>query len=138
VQSRVVGTKDVTHRNLPRTVRRAQHLRRQMTDAERHLWLRLRRRQLHGIHIRKQVPIGPYVVDFACLSIGLVIEVDGGQHSWRSRDDSRRTKWLEAHGYRVLRFWNNDVLGNIDGVLQVIEGFLNPLPRDRGRVRGGG
>jgi len=92
-----------------------------MTDAEQLLWAKLRRDQIDGLAFRKQVPIGPYVADFACLSLKLVIEVDGGQHNERKAQDDKRTAWLEAQGYRVLRFWNNDVLGNIDGVLEAIQ-----------------
>ena len=92
-----------------------------MTDAEQLLSAKLRRDQIDGLAFRKQVPIGPYVADFACLSLKLVIEVDGGQHNERKTQDDKRTTWLEAQGYRVLRFWNNDVLGNIDGVLEVVQ-----------------
>ena len=131
-------TRGAKYRNQQRTVGRAQHLRRQMTDAELALWSHLRRRQLHGLQFRKQVPIGSYVADFACLAINLVIEVDGGQHSWRATADLKRTKWFEARGYRVLRFWNNDVLSNIEGVLAVIEGSLHSPPPRPGEGEGGG
>ena len=116
---------------------RARRLRRNPTDAERKLWSLLRRRQLAGHRFRKQVPLGPYIVDFACLAKKLVVEVDGGQHSTRVARDRTRSDWLEARGYRVLRFWNNDVLTNPDGVLQTIQLALssgtpphpNPPPR---------
>ena len=98
----------------------ARHLRKNLTDAERRLWLRLRQRQLHGFRFRRQVPLGPYVVDFACLAEKLVIEVAGGQHGNRIGRDETRTAWLAASGFRVLRFWNNDVLANTEGVLQTI------------------
>jgi len=86
------------------------------TDAEIRLWSRLRRKQLEGFRFRRQHPMGPYVVDFFCPEAKLIVEVDGGQHA-ESAGDVRRTRWLEAHGYRVIRFWNNDVLGNTEGVL---------------------
>jgi very-short-patch-repair endonuclease len=98
----------------------ARALRRNPTDAEQRLWSRLRRRQLDGCRFRREVPLGPYVVDFACLAARLVIEVDGGQHSWRAEEDATRSSSLEANGFRVLRFWNNDVHGNLEGVLETI------------------
>jgi very-short-patch-repair endonuclease len=97
---------------------RARELRRNMTDAERALWRRLRRGTLGG-KFRRQAPVGQYIVDFACLEARLVVEVDGGQHA-ESRGDDERDRWLASQGFRVLRFWNNDVLGNIRGVLEVI------------------
>jgi very-short-patch-repair endonuclease len=111
-------------RNRARTVKRAKALRRDMTDAELKLWAKLRRDQVEGLAFRKQVPIGPYVADFACLTRKLVIEVDGGQHDARKAEDDARTRWLESQGYRVLRFWNNEVLGNCEGVLTVIVAAL--------------
>jgi very-short-patch-repair endonuclease len=98
----------------------ARRLRRDQTDAERKLWFRLRDRRLGGLKFRRQVPIDHYVVDFCCESARLIVELDGGQHALRSEADAARTKTLEARGYLVLRFWNNDVLQNTDGVLQNI------------------
>ncbi len=101
---------------------RARELRRNQTRAEAKLWSALRNRQLSGLKFRRQVPLGPYVVDFFCLSASVVVEVDGGQHGspeGRSQDTGR-THWLEAEGYRVLRFWNNEVSDNLEGVLAVI------------------
>jgi very-short-patch-repair endonuclease len=95
-----------------------------MTKPERYLWRALRS-AFPGIHWRKQAPFGPYVVDFCCHSARLIIEVDGGQHARATDHDAERTRFLEAQGYRVLRFWNNDVLGNSDGVLQRIAHFLS-------------
>jgi very-short-patch-repair endonuclease len=95
-----------------------------MTEAERVLWAILRRKQLEGHRFRKQVPIGKYIVDFACLEKGLIVEVDGGQHAINQDDDKTRDAWLEREGYRVLRFWNNDVLSNRNGVLQRISEAL--------------
>jgi very-short-patch-repair endonuclease len=84
----------------------------------------LRRKQIEGHRFRRQVPIGHYIADFACLAARLIIEVDGGQHTVDVERDARRTAWLESQNFRVLRFWNNDVLGNSDGVLQTIESAL--------------
>jgi very-short-patch-repair endonuclease len=92
-------------------------LRHRSTDAERRLWRHLRDRRLGGFKFRRQVPIGTYVVDFLCHEAQLVVEVDGGQHAKATVKDARRTAYLSAKGYRVLRFWNNDVLGNTEGVL---------------------
>ena len=89
-----------------------------MTDAERNLWSRLGNRQLENTKFVKQPPIGPYVVDFAARSLRLAIELDGGQHS--ESKDAERTKVIEEHGYHILRFWNNDVMDNIEGVLETI------------------
>ena len=92
----------------------------------------LRRKQLDGYRFRRQVPLGPYVVDFACLAERLVIEVDGGQHAVEAAKDACRTQWLEDNDFRVLRFWNNEVLGHPEGVIQVIQSTLadedTPLP----------
>ena len=119
-------------RNRKHTVKRAKELRRNMTEAEKLLWSRIRRDQIDGLPFRKQVPIRPYIADFACLPIKLVIEVDGGQHDARKAQDDARTAWLESQDHRVLRFWNNDVLGNIDGVLQVIVGVVREMRSSRG------
>ena len=102
----------------------ARALRRNPTDAEQRLWSRLRRRQLDGWRFRRQAPLGPYVVDFACPAARLVIEVDGDQHSWRAEQDAARTSWPEANGFQVLRFWNDEVLASTDGVLQTIRRAL--------------
>ena len=103
---------------------RARGLRQRQTDAERLLWSRLRGRALEGFKVRRQHPVGPFVADFACLEARLVIEVDGGQHAERATSDAQRTAYLQAEGFRVLRFWNADVLGNLDGVLEVIAATL--------------
>jgi very-short-patch-repair endonuclease len=96
----------------------ARDLRQQMTDAERFLWSRLRRRFL-GTKFRRQVPLGPFIVDFACMRRKLVIEVDGGQHL-ESVADAARDRWLAENGFQVLRFWNHEVLQNLEGVLERI------------------
>ncbi len=102
----------------------ARKLRGTMTDAERRLWSHLRASQLGGIKFTRQMPIGDFVVDFACRSARIAIELDGGQHSGSLADDAR-TQVIEAYGYRVIRFWNNDVLQNTDGVLLTILEELN-------------
>jgi len=106
----------------------ARKLRHYQTDAERALWFRLRDRRLRGLKFRRQVPIDRYVVDFCCDAARLIVELDGGQHAERSREDAERTAALEARGYLVLRFWNNDVLRNMDGVVESIVETLNPRP----------
>jgi very-short-patch-repair endonuclease len=90
-----------------------------MTDAERKLWYTLRDRRFAGFKFRRQVPIGRYIVDFVCFEERLVIEVDGGQHADSLRDQ-RRDRWITANGFRVLRFWNNEVLTNLEGVMTVL------------------
>ncbi|HWV97457.1 MAG TPA: DUF559 domain-containing protein [Xanthobacteraceae bacterium] len=113
-------------RSIDRRVPRARQLRQNPTDAERKLWQRLR--ALPGAaHFRRQATIGPYFADFACHTNRLVIEIDGGQHA-ESAADRERTRDLNARGYRVLRFWNNDVHGNIDGVLEIIIDALHVAP----------
>jgi very-short-patch-repair endonuclease len=99
---------------------RARALRANPTDAERKLWTVLRNRQTAGCRFRRQAPIGRYIVDFVCFERGLVVEVDGGQHAIEAERDDVRSAWLESQGYRVLRFWNNEVLENADGVAAAI------------------
>ena len=107
---------------------RARRLRKEMTDAERALWARLRRRQLNGFPFRRQYPLGRYIVDFVCLAQRLVIELDGGQHSVQQDYDAKRTAWLEKQGYRVIRFWDNDVLLETDTVVASIFEALGATP----------
>src|SRR5690242_17101554 len=99
---------------LPRD--RARALRLAQTEVERRLWQRLRNRQLSGFKFRRQHPVGPYITDFFCVDARLVIELDGSQHGDQRglQADERRTEYLKEQGYRVLRFWNEEVLNNID------------------------
>ena len=98
----------------------ARDLRKKSTDAERLLWRHLRARQLEGLKFRRQQPLGDYIVDLVCFEKRIVIEVDGGQHMSAREKDSERDKWLVEQGFRVLRFWNNEVFKNTDGVLEKI------------------
>jgi very-short-patch-repair endonuclease len=108
---------------------RARQLRNEQTDAEAKLWARLRARQISGVKFRRQHPIGPYVADFCCVEHRLIIEIDGGQHAEQMQSDQRRTAILKLHGFRVLRFWNNEVLANLDAVLeQIYQALNNPHP----------
>ena len=107
------------------TLKRAKALRRDLTPAERKLWSILRNAQLEGAKFRRQQPIGPFIADFVCQEHRLIIEADGGQHC-ESDSDERRKAFLNAKGYRVLRFWNNDILGNLDGVATSILVALTP------------
>ena len=108
---------------------KAKELRKNPTDAEKTLWKHLRLRQMGGHKFRRQQPLGQYIVDFACLEKKLIIEVDGGEHSEQVTYDSERDRWLETQGFRVLRFWNNQVLTEIEVVKYVIAEALGvPSP----------
>lgn len=98
----------------------ARNLRKRPTEAEKLLWSHLRGRQLEGLKFRRQQPIGKYVVDFVCLEKDVIVEVDGSQHAVEKEKDDRRDTWLEEEGFKALRFWDNEVLTNTDGVLEVI------------------
>ncbi|MES2333718.1 MAG: endonuclease domain-containing protein [Pseudomonadota bacterium] len=134
----------------PITRQRARKLRTEMTPQERRLWAKLRElnRKL-GLHFRRQAPIGPFIADFADLGRRLVIEIDGGGHG--GERDQRRDEWLASQGFQVLRFWNAEVSGNIDGVMQVIFDAVDgesladrvppspsPSPRGGGEALGAG
>ena len=118
----------------------ARLLRSSSTDEEVILWRHLRNRQLMDWKFRRQAPIGPYIVDFVCFEEKLVVEVDGGHHQSQTDDDNVRTEWLESQGFRMLRFWNSEVLGNIDGVAaSILDALEHPHPshlpfREKGQV----
>ena len=106
---------------------RARDLRRDSTDVEKKLWRALRE-QLPDVKWRRQMPVGPYFVDIACFAARLVIELDGGQHGEVGEYDAARTRFITGQGYRVLRFWNNDVSDNLGGVLEAIALALSSSP----------
>lgn len=108
----------------------ARALRKRLTPQEAKLWVKLRELRPCGFHVRRQAPIGPYIVDFGCLRERLVIEVDGGQHgtSEGQLQDERRDAFLREQGFRVLRFWNSDIDRNLEGAMQIIVAALAPHP----------
>lgn len=111
----------------PRATKLAKSLRNNSTNAERRLWRHLSKRQLNGLKFSRQMPVGPYVCDFLCRELKLIVEVDGGQHCDNPKDE-RRAAYLQSEGYRVIRFWNNDVLENLEGVLTMIANALGDHP----------
>ena len=122
---------------------RARELRRNPTEAERLLWQKLRFWQVDDCKFRRQQPLGCYIIDFVCLQKRLIVEVDGGQHAQQPDYDNDRDGWLRDQGFTILRFWNNDVLKNIDGVMETIAKnlqstpYLNPSPQGGRRKRVG-
>jgi len=130
-------------RRQDKRVPRARRLRRDTTDAERKLWRALRSLPMHNSHFRRQATIGPYFADFACHAKRLVIELDGGQHGdvLHAASDAKRDAYMQQAGYRVLRFWNNDVMQNTQGILEAIAEALSvpqpPTPDPSPPLRGG-
>jgi len=114
----------------------AKTLRKSPTDAERFLWKHLRTKQIDGLKFRRQEPIGSYVVDFVCFESNVVVEVDGGQHA-ASKKDTARDAWFQSQGFKLLRFWNHDVLLNIEGVLEVIRAASIAHPPLTPPIQGG-
>ena len=106
----------------------ARKLRQQATDAEGMLWKHLRARRMAGHKFRRQVVIEPYIVDFVCLEARLIVEADGGQHLEQVEDDLKRSVFLESLGYKVIRFWNHEILGDIHTVLERIHDCLIDVP----------
>ncbi len=122
------------------SVTRARNLRKNLTEVEKKLWYWLRRQNLHGTRFRRQAPMGRYIVDFACYEPRLIIELDGGQHSEQTVYDAKRDDWLRSQGFEVLRFWNNEVNENLEGVIQVIMerlSMLHPPPHPNPPPQGG-
>ena len=113
------------------TIRRARRLRKSPTRAEEFFWSLVRDRALDGLRFRRQVPIGSYVVDFACLSARLIIEADGGVHALRTFDDAKRDAWLRSQGFEVLRFPNAEILGRPNDVLAAVRRAVGKPPSER-------
>jgi len=111
-----------------RPTMRSRELRLNATDAERKLWAQLSARKIAGVRFNRQFPIGPFICDFVSRTAKLIIEVDGGQHAIDVEKDQARTAYLQSQGYRVIRFWNNDVLERIEGVVAEIERALVNMP----------
>ena len=109
-----------------RQIALARRFRQSQTDAEKALWARLKNKQLESVKFRRQQPLDPYIVDFVSFVRKIIVEVDGGQHNEREgkKRDKKRAAWLKENGYQVLRFWNNEVLMNMEGVLEKIEEAL--------------
>ena len=112
IQGRIIMNKQLKERS--------RDLRKNLTDAEQKLWQKLRSKQIQGNKFRRQFVLGNYIVDFICLDKRLIIEVDGGQHMDNVDYDSQRDEWLKNQNFKVIRFWNNQVLSEIDSVLEVI------------------
>ena len=110
----------------------ARKLRQQATDAERILWRYLRAHRMAGYKFQRQVVIEPYIVDFVCMEARLIVEADGGQHLEQVEDDLKRSLFLESLGYKVIRFWNHEILGDIQIVLERIHGYLIEAPAPKG------
>ena len=123
-------------RSNPKTRTRAIELRKEPTPAERKLWALIRNDQL-GVNFRRQHAVGKYIPDFVCVQKKLIIELDGSQHLEQEEYDQERTKYLESQGYKVIRFWNNDVMDRIDSVLTVILDTLTDANKQRADCRVG-
>jgi very-short-patch-repair endonuclease len=120
-----MGTRAHHEANLGHVISRARELRRAMTPAEAKLWSRLRGGRMARLRFRRQHPVGPYVTDFCCEQFRTVIEVDGHLHGGTAEQDEHRTTYLEANGYRVIRFGNLDVANNLESVLEAIKATCN-------------
>lgn len=123
----------MAHQNFyhqPQLVDRAKLLRETMTEAENYLWQKLRARNLNGYKFRRQQPIGNYIVDFVCTQPKLIIEADGGQHAIQQEYDNERTAYLNSLGFKVIRFWNHEILNHGDDVLEHIVRILEELDRE--------
>ena len=117
----MVGSRTAAKRKLRKPQRaNARTMRRIPTDAERKFWWRVRDRRLGGYKFKRQFLIGPYIADFACLERKLIVELDGGQHATQISYDNRRSDFLRAQGFHILRFWNTDVLSNLDDIVEIV------------------
>jgi very-short-patch-repair endonuclease len=125
-------------KNFKKNIGKAKVLRKRSTEAEKRLWGKLRAKQLGKLKFRRQQPIGKYIVDFISFEKSIVIELDGGQHAIEKERDIQRDEWLKREGFKILRFWDNDVLENLEGVMEVIQKNCMspspPLPSREGRL----
>ena len=118
---------------------RARTLRQNMADAERRVWQILRSHKMNGYRFRRQVPIGRYIADFVCHEARLIVEIDGGQHDRSSPQEAERSGFMQNEGYRILRFWNTEVLANLDGVHEaIVEELRRITPTQTLPHQGGG
>jgi very-short-patch-repair endonuclease len=115
----------------------ARKLRKNMTDEERRLWQELRRSQLRDFKFRRQAPIGPFIADFVCFERKLIVELDGSQHAERLKEDALRTAWLTGQGFRLIRFWNNQIVEDLDVVLEMILRAVEDTPHPNPPPQGG-
>ena len=115
----------------------AKALRKDATHTEQLLWRHLRAKQIGDCKFRRQEPFDEYIADFVCYETRLIIEVDGGQHSEGKKRDEKRDEWFKNQGFTVLRFWNNEVLANIDGVLEMIREHMAKSPSPNPPIEGG-
>ena len=115
----------------------ARELRKNQTDTEKKIWGYLRSKQMNSLKFRRQQPIGQYIVDFVCFDIRLIIELDGSQHIKEKEMDEERDHWLKTQGFTVLRFWNNDVMKNTAGVLNVVNDYCCKCPPLTPPIKGG-
>jgi very-short-patch-repair endonuclease len=106
----------------------ARNLRKKSTEAERHLWKKLRSKQFMGLKFRRQQPVGEFIVDFICFERKIIIEVDGSQHLSSADYDRKRDHWLESQGFTIFRFFNNEILSNISGVMECLYKFIMDHP----------
>ncbi|MGH8541355.1 MAG: endonuclease domain-containing protein [Stenotrophobium sp.] len=127
-QGERAGVRGRSRRGKGEKLKLAKALRKRQTDAEFLLWQKLRNRQLAGCKFRRQYSVGPFIVDFACIEAKLVIELDGGQHVELADQDQARTEYLQRCGFRVIRFWNDQVFKEAEGVLQAVLAALTPHP----------
>ena len=123
------------HTNTPELAVRRRALRNGQTEAERKLWAVLKGRKLNGYKIRRQFSVGPYILDFYCFENKICIELDGGQHQENEQYDNERTKYLNSFGVTVLRFWNNDVIKNTEGVYRELAKYFNEPAKNSARIR---
>lgn len=117
--------------HVPGATKQARGLRAKQTDAEKKFWREVKAKRFEGYKFRRQYPIGKYIADFVCVEAGVIVEIDGGQHCENAKDDMR-TAFLNGLGYHVIRFWNNDILNNLQGSLQALS--LTLSPRERGQA----